>query len=128
MKKSLLLLGFTVLGSAVLMSCSQKEDVTPSPDSTDRTEVRFSSNIITPVVKSRALGGVWDTEDAIGVYMFDGEGNDIVDEKAEEEAEKLKEQKAEEAAAKAEEKAKEQAELDAKAAAVEAAHKEAETK
>lgn len=59
---------------------------------------------------------------------FDKSINDIVDEKAEAEAEKLKEQKAADAAAKAEEKAKEQAELDAKAAEVEAAHKEAEAK
>ena len=55
---------------------------------------------------------------------FDKSINDIRDEKAEAEAEKLKEQKVAEAAAKAEEKAKEKAELEAKQAEVEAAHAE----
>ena len=59
---------------------------------------------------------------------FDKSINEVVDEKAEAEAEKLKEQKVADAVAKAEEKAKEQAELDAKAAEVEVAHKEAEAK
>lgn len=53
---------------------------------------------------------------------FDKSINDVRDEKAEAEAEKMKEQKAEEAAKKAEEKAKEQAELEAKQKEVEAAH------
>lgn len=53
---------------------------------------------------------------------FDKSINDIRDEKAEAEAEKMKEQKAAEAAAKAEEKAKEQAELEAKQKEVEEAH------
>lgn len=55
---------------------------------------------------------------------FDKSINDIKDEKAEAEAEKLKEQKVAEAAKKAEEKAKEQAELEAKQKEVEEAHKE----
>jgi large subunit ribosomal protein L19 len=53
---------------------------------------------------------------------FDKSINDVRDDKAEAEAEKLKEQKAAEAAAKAEEKAQEQAELEKKQAEVEAAH------
>lgn len=53
---------------------------------------------------------------------FDKSINDVRDEKAEAEAEKMKEQKADEAAKKAEEKAKEQAELEAKQKEVEAAH------
>lgn len=53
---------------------------------------------------------------------FDKSINDIRDEKAEAEAEKLKQEKITEAAKKAEEKAKEQADLEAKQAEVEAAH------
>jgi len=58
---------------------------------------------------------------------FDKSINDIRDEKAEAEAERMKAEKAAEAEAKAAEKAAEQAKLDAQAAAVEAAHKETET-
>jgi large subunit ribosomal protein L19 len=53
---------------------------------------------------------------------FDKSINNVVDEKAEAEAERLKAEKAAEAEAKAAAKAAEQAELDAKAAEVEAAH------
>jgi large subunit ribosomal protein L19 len=53
---------------------------------------------------------------------FDKSINDVRDDKAEAEAEKLKEQKAADAAAKAEEKAQEQAVLEKKQAEVAAAH------
>jgi len=57
---------------------------------------------------------------------FDKSINDIRDEKAEAEAERMKAEKAAAAEAKAAEKAAEQAELDKKAAEVEAAHKATE--
>jgi len=80
MKKNLLLLTvFAAITSGTFTSCSKNDDATPAPTPEDRAEVRFSSNIITSVVKSRAAGTTWADNDSIGVYMFEAKVDNIVD-------------------------------------------------
>jgi len=58
--------------SAVIVSCDLEGDGDlPS----GRTEVKFSSNIITMGTHTKASGSNWDALDAIGVYMY--EENDV---------------------------------------------------
>ena len=80
MKKNLLLLTvFAAITSGTITSCSKNDDATPTPAPEDRAEVRFSSNIITSVIKSRAAGTTWADNDSIGVYMFEAEADNIID-------------------------------------------------
>jgi len=74
-KKILLLTAIIVSGGFI--SCNKNiEDET----STYKREVKFSSNIVN-IVKpaTRAAGQTWHTADSIGIYMFDSNVNDVVE-------------------------------------------------
>lgn len=65
---------FVTLAASIVMTACSKEDVFEGGESNDRIEVLFSSNItgnVTEKPSSRAAGAVWDSNDAIGIYMVE---------------------------------------------------------
>ena len=77
MKKFLLsAISFIVAGAFV--SCNQNNDITPS---NSRKDVKFSSNIlkVDPPAKTRAAGEVWHQNDSIGIFMFESDATNVVD-------------------------------------------------
>ena len=79
MREKLLLSGIAIIASCTLSSCTFEEVLSYEPTvPTDKTEVRFSSQILkqTPS-SSRINGNVWEPGDAIGIYMLEGENQAI---------------------------------------------------
>ena len=69
------------LGAALVMaltSCSQNDGVCHLDEK--KSEVRFTSNIITMSPATRAAGNTWDGNDKIGVYMLEKESTSVVNE------------------------------------------------
>ena len=79
MKKNLFLLMTTLLAVVVFVSCNRNEDV--DVPSNNMEEVKFSSNIITMNTQTRASGNTWHTNDAIGVYMYEENSENVVENK-----------------------------------------------
>ena len=80
MKKYYLLSVIALTGMGSFISCNNKEDVViPSGD---KVEVSFASNIATVNSVTKAAGDTWHANDAIGVYMFEKEETNVVEEKA----------------------------------------------
>ena len=74
MKKYRFLTAAMLLASAsVVVSCNRDKNSGIVPDG--RVEVQFSSNIITTNTTTKASDNTWDAADAIGVYMY--EENDV---------------------------------------------------
>ena len=80
MKKYRFLTAAVLLASvAVTVSCNREGDSNLPPG---RTEVKFSSNIITMGTHTKASGTNWDPLDAIGVYMYEENDVNVVESKS----------------------------------------------
>ena len=78
MTKNLLVKATVLFASvAVFISCKDEQAI-----EVDRSEVKFSSNINTTSVRTRASDNTWDPNDAIGVYMYEENTQNIVEGKA----------------------------------------------
>jgi len=64
--------------TAILVSCNQNEDVNNT--SGQRTEVKFTSNIIAMNPETKVVDDNWDEDDAIGIYMFKKATTEVVEE------------------------------------------------
>ena len=63
--------------TAILVSCNQNEDVNNT--SGQRTEVKFTSNIIAMNPETKVVDDNWDEDDAIGIYMFKKATTEVVE-------------------------------------------------
>jgi len=81
MKKKWFLKGTLLLGLvAVFTSCNRDENADTLCEC--REEVKFSSNIITMnTPQTRAAGNTWHSSDAIGVYMYEENSLNVVEDK-----------------------------------------------
>ena len=78
MKKNCFLTAAILFAAATsIVSCTNKtESGTPSGQ---RTEVQFTSNIVTVNPDTRATGNAWDAEDVIGIYMYEENTTNVVE-------------------------------------------------
>ena len=76
--KKILLSAISVIVAGAFVSCNQNNDITPFDG---RKDVRFSSNIlkVTPPVKTRAANDEWHKNDSIGIFMFESEATNVVE-------------------------------------------------
>ena len=79
MKNLLLAITLLVFNSGII-SCSRERDIDIL--SGERTEVKFSSNIITIGTHPKASGAIWDPNDAIGIYMYEENDVNVVEDKS----------------------------------------------
>ena len=80
MKKYRFLLAITLFASVVAMiscTCDKSIDVFPG----DRTEVKFSSNIIIIGTYTKATGTIWEPFDTIGISMYGENDVNVVENK-----------------------------------------------
>jgi hypothetical protein len=64
--------------TAMLVSCNQNEDANNT--SGQRTEVKFTSNIVAMNPETKVVDDNWDEGDAIGIYMFEKTTMETVEE------------------------------------------------
>ena len=75
MRKNVLVKATMLFASvAVFISCKDEQTI-----EIDRSEVKFSSNINMTSVRTRASDITWDPNDAIGVYMYEENTQNIVE-------------------------------------------------
>ena len=75
-KNSFLTVAVLLTSAAVIISCNSDEDIDIS---SERTEVKFSSSIITMGTHTKASGTSWDALDAIGMYMYEENNVNVVE-------------------------------------------------
>ena len=68
--------------AAAIVSCNEDRDIDVDVPSHSETEVIFSSNIITMNTHTKASGTTWDPSDAIGVFMYEENDVNIVENKS----------------------------------------------
>ena len=76
--KKVLLTAIVIIVAGIITSCNQSEF---DDTSGKRVKVNFSSNIVkvTPPITTRMSGNKWESNDSIGIYMFNDVSTDIVE-------------------------------------------------